>query len=74
MIDSFNIYSSLVTKNEYESTLRAFHESQMEMKSDARDTAAAILAGTMPQHENERYYVCMQYVCGNEGKAASKSF
>ena len=30
----------LVTKNEYESTIRAYHESQMEMKSEARDTAA----------------------------------
>ena len=30
----------LVTKNEYESTLRTFHESLMEMKSEARDAAA----------------------------------
>ena len=29
-----------VTKNEYESTLRAYHESQTEMKSEARDKAA----------------------------------
>ena len=33
-----------VTKNEYENTLRAYHESQMEMKSEARDKAAAFLA------------------------------
>ena len=34
----------LVTKNEYESTIRAYHESQMEIKSDARDKAAVIMA------------------------------
>ena len=32
----------VVTKNEYENTLRAYHESQMETKSEARDTAAVI--------------------------------
>ena len=31
----------LVTKDEYASTLRAYHERQKEMKSDARDKAAA---------------------------------
>ena len=34
----------VVTKNEYESTLRAYHETQIEMKSEARDKAAVILA------------------------------
>ena len=32
-----------VTKDEYESTLRAYHERQKTMKSDARDEAAALL-------------------------------
>ena len=36
--------AGIVTKDEYESTLRACHESQMEMKSEARDKAAAFLA------------------------------
>jgi len=31
----------LVTKEEYASTLRAYHERQKEMKSDARDKAVA---------------------------------
>ena len=31
----------IVTKDEYASTLRAYHERQKEMKSDARDKAAA---------------------------------
>ena len=34
-----------VTKEEYESTLRAYHERQTEMKSEARDKVAAYLAG-----------------------------
>ena len=34
-----------VTKDEYESTLRAYHERQTEVKSEARDKAAAFLAG-----------------------------
>lgn len=33
-----------VTKDEYATTLRAFHERQKEMKSDARDKVAAIIA------------------------------
>ena len=33
--------SELVTKDEYASTLRAYHERQQEMKSDERDKAAA---------------------------------
>ena len=31
---------SFVTKDEYETTLRSYHERQLEMKSDARDKAA----------------------------------
>jgi hypothetical protein len=31
---------SLVSKDEFEQTLRAYHERQAEMKSEARDTAA----------------------------------
>jgi len=34
----------LVTKEDYESTLRAYHERQKEMKSDARDEAATAYA------------------------------
>ena len=33
-----------VTKDDYESTLRAYHNRQAEMKSEARDKAAAVLA------------------------------
>ena len=36
-----NTKALLVTKDEYESTLRAYHERQNEMKSDMRDKAAA---------------------------------
>jgi len=36
-----NMKALLVTKDEYESTLRAYHERQNEMKSDMRDKAAA---------------------------------
>ena len=34
--------SGHVTKDEYAGTLRAYHESQTEMKSEARDKAAAV--------------------------------
>ena len=34
--------SGIVTKEEFEETLRAYHNHQLEMKSDARDEAAAI--------------------------------
>ena len=34
--------SGFVTKDEYAGTLRAYHESQTEMKSEARDKAAAV--------------------------------
>ena len=40
--------AGLVTKNEYESTLRAYHESQMEMKSEAREKIADIMAQRQP--------------------------
>ena len=34
--------NGIVTKDEYEGTLRAYHNSQLEMKSDMRDKAAAL--------------------------------
>ena len=42
MVKKSFMAGDLVTKNEYESTIRAYHESQMETKSEARDTAAVI--------------------------------
>ena len=40
--------AGLVTKNEYESTIRAYHESQMETKSEAREKIADIMAQRQP--------------------------
>ena len=34
--------NGIVTKDEYEGTLRAYHNSQLEMKSDMRDKAIAL--------------------------------
>ena len=34
----------IVSKDDYASTLREYHERQTEMKSDARETVAGILA------------------------------
>ena len=42
----------LVTKNEYESTLRAYHERQSEMKSEARDQATDLEAQRAAQRGN----------------------
>ena len=44
------VVNKLATKDEYESTLRAYHECQTEMKSDARDLAADF----QTQHSAER--------------------
>ena len=41
-----------VTKNEYESTLRAYHERQSEMKSEARDQATDLEAQRAAQRGN----------------------
>ena len=43
---------SLVTKNEYESTLRVYHERQTEMKSEARDKAADMISRSAAQRGN----------------------
>ena len=40
--------TDLVTKDEYESTLRAYYERQLEMKSEAREKIADILAQRQP--------------------------
>jgi hypothetical protein len=42
-----------VTKDEYESTLRAYHECQAEMKSEARDNAAEWKEGGTPWRDNK---------------------
>ena len=36
------VMSGFILKDEYARTLRAYHERQKEMKSDARDTAALL--------------------------------
>lgn len=40
----FMNYDNCVTKDEYEETLRAYHNRQLEMKSEARDKVAQILS------------------------------
>ena len=44
--------TGLVTKDEYAGTLRAFHERQTEMKSEARDKAAEFDARRAAQHSS----------------------
>ena len=39
-----NFSAGYVTEDEYEQTLRAYHERLLKMKSDARDKAAATRA------------------------------
>ena len=41
--NGFMNYDNCVTKDEYEETLRAYHNRQLEMKSEARDKVAAIM-------------------------------
>ena len=41
--------AGIVTKDEYESTLRAYYKSASDMKSEARDKAADIIARSAAQ-------------------------